>query len=399
VSASSCSLRADVVVVGGGLAGRSAALALAAAGVDTVVIEARSRVTEDAYGLLLWPNGTKTLAALGLLDAVVDVGCVVRTLRWFIGEPPEPVTVDLDRVGGSVPFVGVLPSRLEATLVREADRRALRALTGVEEWSLDADRERELRFRGRTADGTFEVRAPLAVGADGPGSQLRGELRLPVRRWQPPRQAIVTGIGGRLSFDETRQVMRRGWVAGSQSVGDGGTWLSLMTRNSVDGDAAAILRTHALADPDVADAAAELEHARVVRPASLRVARWTADRAILIGDAAHGMLPHLGLGGSSTLEDVPVLVDVVEHALRSGKTDAASLAEFQLRRGPRVAYARRASEVWALSMTSSLPGIRVLRDWNFRRLARRRQVVDAFVSELAGEQTVRLRSRLSVGLP
>ncbi len=100
-----------------------------------------------------------------------------------------------------------------------------------------------------------------------------------------------------------------------------------------------------------------------------------------------------------TLEDIPVLCKVASDALHKGDTSAARLGDFQRRRRRRVAYAHRVSEVWALSMTSMLPGFRLMRDFNFRRLAKNPEKVETFVRELSSPEPVSLGTRLGVLIP
>jgi 2-polyprenyl-6-methoxyphenol hydroxylase-like FAD-dependent oxidoreductase len=141
----------------------------------------------------------------------------------------------------------------------------------------------------------------------------------------------------------------------------------------------------------------EVPHPRIVRPSSVRVGDWVADGILLIGDAAHGMLPHLGLGGSLTLADVPVASEVVIEAVRNGDTAAASLRRYQDRSSRRVAYARRISEIFALATTQ--PGLAGIRNANLARLGRRQALLDRFIGELAGTEVPSAGVRLAVMLP
>ena len=70
----------DVLVVGGGIGGLSAALALARAGVPVRVLERAAQFAELGAGLQLAPNATRVLARLGVLDQVLAAGILPRRL-------------------------------------------------------------------------------------------------------------------------------------------------------------------------------------------------------------------------------------------------------------------------------------------------------------------------------
>jgi 2-octaprenyl-6-methoxyphenol hydroxylase len=387
--------RADIVVVGGGLAGLSTGLALARSGWQVVVLESRRVPARDAWGFILWPPGTRTLDWLGVLPEVLTKGSVLTALRWYAGDGREWMSVDLSRIEGGL-FVGILPSRLENILKNEVQRQGIVMLDGVDRWQLEKDGSM-WTIHVETDQGPETVLAPLVIGADGPNSRLREVLGLSSSRWQPQGQVIYTGVGGPLSFRESRQAMGVQWSGGCAAIGDR-SWLYAMTNVHLQ-DALEPVRAYAALDPSCSPAFAELEHAIELRPWSMRVPRWATEGAVVVGDAAHGMLPHLGLGGTLTLEDVPVLGEVIGDALRSGDMSVGRLSAFQRRRSRRVSYARRISNIWAAAMTSPLPWLRFARDLNFSRLSRRSPLMYAFVRELSSQAAPTIRTRMGMWLP
>jgi hypothetical protein len=58
-------------IVGGGIGGMAAALALQRAGIDVTVYEQADEMREAGAGLMLWPNGSRVVRELGLLDEVI----------------------------------------------------------------------------------------------------------------------------------------------------------------------------------------------------------------------------------------------------------------------------------------------------------------------------------------
>lgn len=390
--------RADVIVIGGGLGGLATALALARAGRDVTVVESRGAAGRaDAWGLLLWPPGARCLDWLGVLDQVLAAGSPLSEFQWFTTDGRTNLRIDLPALGAGR-FLGVLPSRLDAALRRAAEANGAGVWDGVGEWSAEHDGRRWV-VRLRSEEGAAAVTAPLLVGADGASSRVREVLGLAASRWRPRSQAVVTGVGGPSDLAGSRQAMGPRSSAGCVAMGDR-SWLYAVTGNGPAGDEVAVIARHWTGDAAARTALPGLERAVRVRPWSIRTPRWAVDHALVMGDAAHAMVPHFGLGGTMTLEDVPVLVEVLLGALDSGDTSAARLSEFQRRRARRVAYARRVSNRWAMLMTSRWPGVRRARDAGFAWLSAHPDHLARYYLELAsGTGVPPLPVRLRALLP
>jgi 2-polyprenyl-6-methoxyphenol hydroxylase-like FAD-dependent oxidoreductase len=69
----------SAVIVGGGIGGLAAAVALHRRGWRVEVCERAAGFTEVGAGLSLWPNAVRALAALGLDGPVLDLGARQRT--------------------------------------------------------------------------------------------------------------------------------------------------------------------------------------------------------------------------------------------------------------------------------------------------------------------------------
>ncbi|MGE6738294.1 FAD-dependent monooxygenase, partial [Streptomyces sp. NPDC059900] len=66
-------------IVGGGIGGLAAAIALHRRGWHVEVLERAPQFTEIGAGISLWPNALRALEALGLADAVLELGAVEAT--------------------------------------------------------------------------------------------------------------------------------------------------------------------------------------------------------------------------------------------------------------------------------------------------------------------------------
>jgi menaquinone-9 beta-reductase len=190
--------RADVVVVGAGPAGSTAAYHLAQAGVDVLLLEKTSFPREKVCGDGLTPRAVTQLAAMGI---DVDGPGWVRNqgLRILGGgmrlELPWP---DL----ASHPDYGLVRTRLDfdEILARQAEKAGARLheRTAVTEPVCDDRTGRIVGVRARrvSEDGTkgepLEFRAPLVVAADGNSTRLSLAMGLRKRDDRPMGVAVRT---------------------------------------------------------------------------------------------------------------------------------------------------------------------------------------------------------------
>ena len=184
--------RADVVVVGAGPAGSSAAWHLASAGLDVVVLEKALFPREKVCGDGLTPRGVKALQDMGV-DTSPSAGWVRhKGLRVFGGG--QVVEVDWPRLD-SWPDFGLIRARrdLDPMLAAHAAAAGARVHTEV------TVTEPELDDAGRVAGVRAQVgpgkepatwRAPLVVSAEGLSGRLAKSLGL-VRRDDRPLGVAV----------------------------------------------------------------------------------------------------------------------------------------------------------------------------------------------------------------
>jgi len=155
------------VVVGGGIGGTAAAVALARAGIDVRVYEQAQRLTEVGAGVSLAPNGLRMLDHLGVGEGIGRLGArhVSTQLRLSDGRPARHEPHQFAQAGRNV---GIHRADLLALLVEQLPPGTV--LTGhrCADFSQDAS--------GATAgfaDGTT-ASADVVIGADGIHSVLQG---------------------------------------------------------------------------------------------------------------------------------------------------------------------------------------------------------------------------------
>ncbi len=343
-----------ILVVGAGIGGLTAALALRRAGFDARVYEQASVLREVGAGVAISPNAVKVLHQLGLAEALRAVG--VRSLSidsrdWQSGA-----------LLGRVPLAEEAVARWGAPFyhLHRADLHdALRAALGDEHITLGARcvavEQGDDAVTARFADGR-EATGDLLVGADGLHSVVREHVAGPDQAiwarqiaWRGLASAAVGHEAGlevrHHSFWGPRQQFVTFYVAGGRLV----NWVAI-TRGDDDwreeswsarGDREEALALHAGWHPAVRALIAGTE--RVFKWAlfdRLPLETWTRGRVTLLGDAAHPMLPYMAQGGSQSIEDAFVLAG----CLAAGRDDPQRAIEaYAARRQERTAAVQAAS--------------------------------------------------------
>lgn len=365
------------VVVGGGIGGLSAAIALRRAGVEAVVFEQADELREIGAGISLWANAMKALRKLGLHDAVLAVGRPLRPkgqLRSSSGEVfyEIPSAVMEERFGDV--SVAVHRADLQGALLSALGEvgGAVRLRAGFTGFERDGAGGVVVRF----ADGR-EERCDLLIGADG----LRSAVRARLLGDGPPRYAGYTAWRGVAEIEDAPvpgvagfESWGRGERFGLAALGRGRVyWYA--TKNAPEGEEAAGRKEELLARfggwhepiPSVIGATEEpgiLRHDVYYRDP---VKRWSRGRVTLLGDAAHPMTPDLGQGACQAIEDAVVLARCLKE--EGGDVEAA-LGLYEARRSRRTAYVVRQGRRLARIAQLENPLACRLRDAAFRAIPR-----------------------------
>ncbi|MFN4283676.1 MAG: UbiH/UbiF/VisC/COQ6 family ubiquinone biosynthesis hydroxylase [Alphaproteobacteria bacterium] len=353
-------LVADILVVGGGMVGLTAAVALAQAGFDVVALDRADPAAQldagfDGRVSAIAAGSRRVLEGLGLWNQVLAQG------GHYKGGAAEPIRDIRVSDGGSSAFVHYDSRALarddSRTLARDESRtlaargeapepfghivenRVIRAalaarLKELPNLTLIAPAElvhvvnAPARAIATLSDGRV-VEAALVVAAEGKDSALRQQRGIAVTRWTYPQSAIVCTIahetphGGIaherflpvgpfaiLPMTDDQEGRHRSSLVWTEKTALAPAYLSL---NKADFDAEILRR--------VGDFLGRVESVgpRWPYPLSLLHAeRYTDERLALIGDAAHAIHPIAGQGLNLGLRDVAALAEVLVDAKRLG---------------------------------------------------------------------------------
>lgn len=318
-----------VLVLGGGIGGLAAAVALRARGARVTLLEQADSFQEVGAGIQISPNGARVLTALGVDPGGLRAQAV--TLRNASGA--QVLRMDLPQDGAGFHFVH--RADCVAALAARADGVALRF--NARAVAVEPEAGRVTLSDGET------LSADLVVGADGLHSVLRVALNghaQPFFTGQVAWRALVPGTPSDPA--EAQVFMGPGRHLVSYPL-RGGAWRNIVAVEEraewvEEGWAhldspVNLRRAFAGFGGPVPGWLAQVDQVYLWGLFRHKVATsWHAGRAVLLGDAAHPTLPFMAQGANMALEDAYVLARELDRA----PDMAAGLAAYQAARRNRV---------------------------------------------------------------
>lgn len=373
---------ADIILVGGGMAGLSFALAVGQAGLSVLVLDAAAPATSlasdfDGRVSALGRASTRLMAGLGVWPQMVKDAQPILDIMVSdgrIGSGPSPPGLHFDHLDGDAarsggPLGHILENRhiraaLHAALADYAATVTVRAPVRVLCALPDA-----YGVTVQLADGG-SLRGRLCVAADGRESVLRQAAGIKSVAWNYGQSGIVATV---------HHARPHGGLAHEYFLPGGPFAILPMTgaRSSLVWTEPTV-RAHALIALAQEDFDYELrarfggqwgeinsDGPRWIYPLSFHHARdYVANRLVLVGDAAHTIHPIAGQGLNLGLRDVAALAEVLVDAQRLGLDIGAStvLERYQAwRRFDNVSLAA-VTDILNRLFSNDAPLLRIARD-------------------------------------
>jgi salicylate hydroxylase len=313
------SLRA--AIVGGGIGGISAACSLLHRGVDVTVFEQARALGDIGAGVLLLPNGLRQLERMGLGEALAAVGAKIGASSQYYRADGTVVgsIVTTDSTGWNgvygmhrADLLNALAAKLPPETIRIGHR-----CVGIDQTADSA----QLQFAH--GDG-FE--ADVVIAADGIHSTLQKYVVEPA----PPEYSGVRAYRGLIPREKLP-----GWPEAAHMVwmGEGKHFIAYPVRSgrllnyvgfvptenetieswSATGEVEELLASFDGWDPRIGRLLEAVGSCYWWGLYDRRpLASWISGRLVLLGDAAHAMLPHLGQGANQAIEDGVALAVLLE---------------------------------------------------------------------------------------
>lgn len=326
-----------ILILGGGIGGLSAAIALRHVGFDVEVYEQSPELREVGAGVGLWSNAMASLDELGVGEAVRSGSTPLRIMAGTNWRGQTLSRCDLDTLGpefASAACFVVLRPRLLAALAARLPASAIHV--GRRALGVTSDHERaSVSFEGEGvesgdlvigADGLHSVARASVVGSDAirysGQTCFRGVARV---RVEARALGEIQGRGQRGAVCPIDSETVYWWVAYNAPLG------SIVDREArrehlldrYRGWPSTLERAIAATPSD-----AILQNDLVDRAPAGRYARG---RVVLLGDAAHPTTPNLGQGANMAIDDAIALA----RALRDEADVPRALARYERERLPR----------------------------------------------------------------
>ena len=328
----------DVLVIGGGIGGLTAAIALCADGHRVTVIERDPLWSVYGVGIIQQGNVLRAMKQLRLLDAYLSAAVGFDAVTVHAPDGTMVARVPSPRLVENCPAnVGIGRIALHKVLGESAIGAGAEVRLGVTAESLDDDRG---GVTARFSDGS-RGRFDVVIGADGVHSQTRDLLFPDAPASWFTGQSVWRYNLPRLPDLDALHVYNGPIGAGLVPIGPDLMYLYLTTPEpenpryprkglaaAMRGKVPAPLRM--LAEQIVEDGEV------VYRPLETVMLEgpWHKGRIVLLGDAVHASTPHLGQGAGMAIEDSIVLAEeLVRH-----DTPAEAFAAYRERRFERCRY-------------------------------------------------------------
>ncbi|MBC6406065.1 MAG: UbiH/UbiF/VisC/COQ6 family ubiquinone biosynthesis hydroxylase [Rhodospirillales bacterium] len=339
-------LDAEICIVGGGLVGLSLAAALGSAGIDTLLLDARSvesglQPEFDGRGSAIARGSVQILETLGIWQNCTRGAAPILDIRVSDGrpgEPPSPLFLhygleDLGKTEAPDRAAGPMGHIIENRFLRHALVQRIAALSSVR-IEAPASVARHRVQSGHVAltltDGR-QLRAALAVAAEGRNSGLRAAAAIGHKTWSYRQVGVVTTLGHEEDHRGTAHecFLPDGPFAVLPLTDEEG---SGRHRSSLVWTAREAQCERIMALDDTAFAAAcrrrfgdslgsfEQIGRRFAYPLRLLLAdRFHAPRMAIIGETAHAIHPIAGQGLNLSLRDIAALAELIVDARRLGQ--------------------------------------------------------------------------------
>ncbi len=387
--------KADVIVVGAGPAGLTAAGDLARCGRSVVVLERRPEINPSSRAFATMARTLEVLDARGLADGVLARAHRAPGVSIFAG-----ARIDLTHLRSAHQFVAITPqTTVDTALAGYAAAQGAEIRRGIEVVALEQDSDGvtvTARPKGdddprhrRTWEARYLIGADGAhstvrdlVGAEFPGNTILSSVVLADVK-------LATGLtNGELTLGSTRDVI--GFLAPYATSDGDGAWYRAMVWD----------RHHQVPDPEPASPAEVVDVLTRAMGRDLgvrevgwlsrfhcderQVAQYRHGRVFLVGDAAHVHSPMGGQGMNTGIQDAANLAWKIDAVLGGAPDDV--LDTYQSERHPIGKRVLLQSGLMARGATLHPRIARGIRNLLLPRLLRLPRVRDAVAGSFAGTE-------------
>ena len=334
--------KADVVIVGAGIAALALAIELQKKNISTILLERQKSPEGIPRGLTFQPNGLAVLEKLEALDRANEIGSASQILEVKSWEGEVLLEADYGLLEHPQNYLLTAnATEIERLLVYLAEKAGAKVFWGTTFQELTQSEGSTNGVVYEADRVTDQIQASVVVGADGPQSRVRTSLGSEVKTKKYPDSFLVGLVGPVPGLEgRARQYQSPGKMLGIMPSGPEATYLfhcvGPRSFDSVKKEGLASFRAEVVqAAPEMADAFSGVEawtKMAYFTPSYIQVKRWVGNGIALLGDAAHSFHPHAGQGVNLALEDAVALAEVIDKCKVAGDFSQTSLLPYQKER-------------------------------------------------------------------
>ena len=306
----------NIGIVGGGIGGIATAVALHRIGAQVSVYERATELREVGAGMMLWPNATRVLRELGLLEQVLARSG--RNTHFLVRKSTGKILMSIALGQFEVPAVCMRRADLLSILLSALPPECLHLGSEFEGLKQLTGKVR-LSFK----DG-HEIEHDAVIGADGIRSRIRAQLfgdSAPIYRGYTVWRGLAEYDGNAINSGFNSESWGKGMRFGILNTGHRRfTWYATANvspdhLDSAGGRKRELQQLFAGWHEPVADFLEATPETEILKNGARDCAplkQWGKGLVTLLGDAAHPCTPNLGQGGCMALEDALVLAKSVD---------------------------------------------------------------------------------------
>lgn len=340
------------IIAGGGIAGLAAAIALALRGIASVILERQETFSPAGAGIQIGPNGTLCLAALGVMPHLQAASAepeaiIVRGANSGNVIAELPLGPWTKARHGSTYVVAHRADLHAALLARVNELPAIQLVRGFEIVDV-AQSPTSVEVYSKAGSA---ARGDVLIAADGVWSSVRDTVfgrgfvdfantvahRVVVPRTSAPAplQELKVGLWLGANVHAVHYPIRGGAdlaivLVQKASAQHARTY---MPNNDSAADSADVTQAASRLVPELRTFVQSLAWRSWPIYRGVHQPHWTSARVVMIGDAAHPIVPYLAQGGVMAIEDAVTL----SAAIHNGRSDIPSaLAQWEGSRRARV---------------------------------------------------------------
>ena len=388
-------IQTDVVVVGAGGGGAILGLLLTQKGIKSLVLEQDSGPPTGLRGEILQPNGQQILDQLGLLSKLSKED--VNPVRYFhfrqIGGG-RLCTIDYHLLPPPHNRALVtLPNTVHHMVLKELEKRNPGGLRYNSVFkSVVREGQKVVGVEAETQGKVVRISAKLVVGADGPFSRVREQLRIATKLHRYKESYLISILPCPEKLEEAQYFLGEKEILGVFPAAGHQVYLFYM----IGSDSLQLVRDKGIKSlrekwhgiyPELAETFEGLqswEQTAYMGTGRARAKTWVTDGAVLIGDAAHGMNPHASQGRMQAMVDAVALADVLTTCFEQGNFSTKALKLFEKQRRPHVEMLQQLADEEVLFWNTANPLLTWLRNRVFSTIDQNRRLQYQVLSAKAG---------------